>query len=345
MLIKNNRIPIKQIILQGLFPSFIKKNIYRLKGYKIGNRVKLGFGSVIIGNDVSIGDNTSIGFFTIIRSKKIRIDRFTSIGSFVYIDTECFITGEDTRIRENVYITGLKTPDSKFKLGKRCLIGQYTFLNPTKPIEFGDDCSLGGHSKIFTHSSYLSVLEGYPVKFDSVKIGNNVWIPWDVFILPGITIGDNVLIGANSHVTKDIPSNCIASGNPAKVVVNNFPVAVPEGERELIIENILNEFKEYMIYHNFKINEIILKCGKLIEIQKIKLYHVFFGDQIPLDLKFSNDVLVVFDIDSDIKNFYDKYDIAMIISIRRKERIGTSQIGEEFCSFLSRYGIRFNRLD
>lgn len=51
-----------------------------------------------------------------------------------------------------------------------------------------------------------------------VKIGNNVWIGAGAVILPGITVGDNSVIGAGSVVTKDIPPNCLAVGNPCKVL-------------------------------------------------------------------------------------------------------------------------------
>ena len=51
----------------------------------------------------------------------------------------------------------------------------------------------------------------------SVKIGNNVWIGGSAVINPGVTIGDNVVIGSGSVVTKDIPDNVIAVGNPCRV--------------------------------------------------------------------------------------------------------------------------------
>lgn len=51
-----------------------------------------------------------------------------------------------------------------------------------------------------------------------VKIGNGCWIGGGVIILPGITIGDGTVIGAGSVITKDIPDNCVAAGNPCKVL-------------------------------------------------------------------------------------------------------------------------------
>ncbi|MBU2891918.1 acyltransferase [Colwellia sp. D2M02] len=53
---------------------------------------------------------------------------------------------------------------------------------------------------------------------DPIHIGDNVFIGWGSIILPGVTIGDNVVIGAGSVVSKNIPENSVAAGNPAKVL-------------------------------------------------------------------------------------------------------------------------------
>ena len=58
---------------------------------------------------------------------------------------------------------------------------------------------------------------GYEYGID-ITIGNNVWLGGGVIVLPGVTIGDNAVIGAGAVVTKDIPANAIAAGNPAKVI-------------------------------------------------------------------------------------------------------------------------------
>ncbi len=345
MIIKKTRIPVKQIILYGFLPSFAKKLIYRIKGYKIGKNVSFGLGSVIIGKDVTINDNTSIGFLTVIRCKKINIGRFVTIGSFTYINTEQFEIGEDSKIRENVYVSGLVTPESKLILGKRCSILEYSFLNPTKPIIFGNDSGIGGCCQVFTHGSYLSKLEGYPVTFAPVTIGNNVWVPWNVFILPGVTIGDNVVIGANSLIARDIPSNCIAAGNPAKVRVKNFPLPVSEEEKKKILKDILEEFIFYLSYESKKIEKQENENNLLNYIIEEKHQLIYYENFSQIPVLYKKNVLVI-NNKTNIKDIYsDNKRIKMIISIPKKQRIGSSDIGEEFYRFLSRYGIRCDRLD
>lgn len=56
-----------------------------------------------------------------------------------------------------------------------------------------------------------------------ITIGDNVWIGMNTVVLPGVTIGDNVMIGANSVVTKEIPPNVVAAGNPCRVIRQKEP--------------------------------------------------------------------------------------------------------------------------
>ena len=57
-----------------------------------------------------------------------------------------------------------------------------------------------------------------PLVPEGITIGDNVWIGGNACIMPGVTIGDNVVIGAGSVVTKDIPDNVIAAGNPCRII-------------------------------------------------------------------------------------------------------------------------------
>jgi Acetyltransferase (isoleucine patch superfamily) len=85
-------------------------------------------------------------------------------------------------------------------------IGDYTMIGPNVTI------ASAGHPLLPELRQ-----QGYQYNF-SVRVGNNCWIGAGVIIVPGITIGENVVIGAGSIVTRDLPSNVIAVGNPCRVI-------------------------------------------------------------------------------------------------------------------------------
>jgi acetyltransferase-like isoleucine patch superfamily enzyme len=344
MLIKRTKIPYLQIILIGIWPGFVKKTLYRLKGYKIGSKVKIGFGSIISGKNVSIGHDTRIGFFTIIRGKNINLGNYINIGSFTIVDTENIDIGDDSRINEQVIIGGLRTPESSIKLGKRTIVMEYSFINPTKPITIGDDTGIGGHCLLFTHGSWLNQLEGYPVTFEPITIGKNVWLPWRVFVLPGTTIGDNVVIGANSLVSRTIPSNVLIAGSPAKIIKENYPEKPLSQQREKILQDILKDFKAHLTYYGYEIktepdgNTMDFSVSK----KSIKWCIQFVREETEISA-LENSVVIIDNAHPLIEIPMKKN--SMVLYLHHKQRKGSSDVGEELVKFLSRYGIRFDRID
>ena len=87
-------------------------------------------------------------------------------------------------------------------------------------ITIGNHCDLTEGTKIFTHGG-ARVARGKHPNFDlfgKVVLGDRVYVGSRAMIMPGVTIGDNVLIAAGSVVTKSIPSNVVVAGNPAKYI-------------------------------------------------------------------------------------------------------------------------------
>lgn len=96
------------------------------------------------------------------------------------------------------------------------------------PVHIGANCLLAPGVHIYTAAHPLSPAErAAKTEFGKpVRIGDNVWIGGKAIILPGVTIGDNAVIAAGAVVTKDIPANAVAMGNPAVVRRNMGPLTV-----------------------------------------------------------------------------------------------------------------------
>ena len=91
----------------------------------------------------------------------------------------------------------------------------------------GDNVFIGPNVSIYTACHPLEAIPRNELIewAEPVTIGNNVWIGGSSTILPGVTIGDNVVVGAGSVVTKDIPSDVVVAGNPARIIkhIDNTP--------------------------------------------------------------------------------------------------------------------------
>lgn len=88
------------------------------------------------------------------------------------------------------------------------------------PVTFGDNVFVAPNCGFYTAGHPLDASErNRGLEYARpISVGHNVWIGANVCVLPGVTIGDNCVIGAGSVVVKDIPANSMAAGNPCKVI-------------------------------------------------------------------------------------------------------------------------------
>ena len=166
------------------------------------------------------------GVLRFIVAKMFLIKRLRSVGLSI-IGRKC-----DLIIKKNASISfGKKVILSGYNqfvslgtlaIGSNVTVNEYTRIIAHQNILIGNNVTIAKFVSILDHDHQYNLnegelhLSGYVTA--PINIGNNVWIADKVTILKGVSIGDNVIVGANSVVNKDIPSNSIAAGNPCKVL-------------------------------------------------------------------------------------------------------------------------------
>ncbi len=109
--------------------------------------------------------------------------------------------------------------------GTHIVIGDRTFVNfglvalDVASITIGDDCQIGPNVQLLTPIHPLDP-EARRNKWEQaapITIENNVWLGGGVIVLPGVTVGENSVIGAGSVVSRDVPANVVAVGSPARI--------------------------------------------------------------------------------------------------------------------------------
>jgi acetyltransferase-like isoleucine patch superfamily enzyme len=131
--------------------------------------------------------------------------------------------GKFTRFEEGCRIAVISRKEKRASLiiGAFSTIGARTLINVTEQIIIGDHCLIAWDCDIMdTDFHRLREIDyrASPPIAAPVHIGNNVWIGTRCIILKGVTIGDNSVIAAGSVVTRDVPGNTLAGGNPARVI-------------------------------------------------------------------------------------------------------------------------------
>lgn len=140
--------------------------------------------------------------------------------------------GEKTKFNDYIFLTVWRDDAESgeiISIGSGCNFGAFNHITAINHIEIGNNCLTGKWVTISDNSHggtdksdlELPPLDREVVSKGSVIIGNNVWIGDKATILAGVHIGDGVVVGANSVVTKDVPAYSVVVGNPAKIIKTN----------------------------------------------------------------------------------------------------------------------------
>jgi maltose O-acetyltransferase len=241
--------------------------------------------------------------------------------------------GDHVIIDRDVFVGGMQSEKSTLEVGNESVILFRSYLNTTRRIILGDNVGIGGYCLIFTHSAWQNVLEGNPYKFADVEIKDNSWLPWNVTVLPGVTIEKDATIGSGSTVTRSIPQSVFAAGIPAKIIRQKNLGQLSLEDRKIILQDILKDFYQYAA--NFlKLED--LKFSQegdwTIEYKNTRLIYT-------LDFKHFglNDTILSFNIPDWIK----KQNMWIELDSKRSNSFD-NDLASYFISFVRRYGIKIN---
>jgi maltose O-acetyltransferase len=124
--------------------------------------------------------------------------------------------GADSEVRPPLYCD----------YGNHLRIGARTFANfglvalDVAPITIGDDVQIGPNVQLLTPTHPVDA-ESRRAKWEAARpitVSDNVWLGGGVIVLPGVSIGENTVVGAGAVVTKDLPGDVVAVGNPARII-------------------------------------------------------------------------------------------------------------------------------
>jgi maltose O-acetyltransferase len=119
--------------------------------------------------------------------------------------------------KKQIYINNLIK--NGLTLGRNVEIIEEFFFDPSHCflISIGDNCTICPNVRLIAHDASSKKFLGY-TKIGKINIKEHCFIGDSVIVLPNVTIGPNSIVGAGSVVTRDIPANSLAAGNPAKVI-------------------------------------------------------------------------------------------------------------------------------
>lgn len=152
------------------------------------------------------------------KAMRLRGLKYISVGERTYIASGVQLTAWDSHNGQHY------TPS--ISIGSYCSIRENCHITAINNISIGDHLLTGTNVLITDNSHGKSTREHMSLPFEErplyskgpVVIGNYVWLGNNVCVMPGVTIGDGAIVGANSVVTHDVPAYAVAAGIPARIV-------------------------------------------------------------------------------------------------------------------------------
>jgi len=301
-------------------------------GAKIDRTAAIHFGTILKAGELEMGPHSSLGPFAVIRANSVRIGAHAAVRPLTLCQASEIQIGSYARIAPTTVISSEPTKNSIFSLGDHSRIFPFCWIEPGEGVRIGSQTAIGGHSLIFTHGTWPDYLNGGMITRGPVTIGDNVWIPWRVTVLPNVTIGQNAVVSSGSVVNKSIPENAFVAGVPAKIVAVASRVLSTD-DKVVRARRILQDFADQVIAGsgtNLRVNDNRLQFDHVISIDEA--HNLGNGD-----LLFAvNQQLDRSEIDSLVNTGISVVNHRDLTAYLASKNVYI----ERFIGFLRRYGIR-----
>jgi acetyltransferase-like isoleucine patch superfamily enzyme len=243
-------------------------------GTAIGNELQFSGKQLVLGRKCTLGDNLRIHVL-----EEFVTGAQTVISSDCAWDCRSFVAGDNNYIGGRTVFgnrAGLNAK-SVFRMGTFCHVGYACYFDLKCSITFKNDVAIGPQSVFWTHGAGLPPILGYPQVFGDILCEDFVWLPYHVTVMPGVTIGTNVVSASCAMITQSVAANKLVAGIPAVVKREFAPREMSESARYRLIGDRMTNFLEYAVLDGCTVEQV--SPVEAVVGFKGSHHRVFWGDE------------------------------------------------------------------
>ena len=234
---------------------------------EVGRGVEIGPGTTIRATTCVIEDHVRIGAGNrFLVGDELRIGARTILGNHNDVTGRCIEIGAYNYWESHIEVGqgGAFGPASCFSIGPYSMVCDRVMLNLSDAVEIGAYVGIGNEVNVWTHGSFLPVLEGFPADFGPVRIGSKVLLASRSVVLPNRIIGSHVVIGLGSLVNRDIPDGALAAGWPARVLARDRYPHVDRARNAERVRAILRDYQALAAYKGLEVDVAFEEADQVI---------------------------------------------------------------------------------
>jgi acetyltransferase-like isoleucine patch superfamily enzyme len=224
------------LLFATILPSALRVRLWRRMGFSIGRNCRISILSVIVADDIRLGNDVHIYPLAVIYNlRQFHVGAGTIISYFGLI----YSGG------------GL----ASFTAGERFALGMLAMIDATAGVTAGDFCAIGPRSILYTHANAFPTSHGYRNRYESIRLGDRVWLMLDVKVMPGVSIASDVHVMPSALVARSIkkPGIFLNAYMAQKDIVSPAPAMFRQVPDEAFVDqwfaDLFSGFEAFVLAH------------------------------------------------------------------------------------------------